>query len=213
MTDAALNHVHPGIDPAKFRDPATTADGSTRASVALNRLAMLWFKTGTLCNLECANCYIESSPTNDRLVYLTAAEVRRFLDEADTRGGTAEIGFTGGEPFMNPDFLPMLRDALGRHDIRHDGPREKLKRNAKSTGTRQRRQMTKVCRKARQVRIIRGADDFARSQFGAGVEIMTRTRTVAMAPAAPHALRPPRYPTNNPEPAAPSQVGIDRYPA
>ena len=114
MTDAALNPVHPGIDPAKFRDPATTADGSKRASVALNRLATLWFNTGTLCNLECANCYIESSPTNDRLVYLTAAEVRRFLDEADARGGTAEIGFTGGEPFMNPDFLPMLRDALSR---------------------------------------------------------------------------------------------------
>jgi hypothetical protein len=25
----------------------------------------------TLCNLACENCYIESSPENDRLVYLT----------------------------------------------------------------------------------------------------------------------------------------------
>jgi uncharacterized Fe-S cluster-containing radical SAM superfamily protein len=114
MTDAALNPVHPGIDPSKFRDPDTTADGSRRASVALKRLQTLWFNTGTLCNLECANCYIESSPTNDRLVYLSAGEVARLLDEADARGETVEIGFTGGEPFMNPDFIPMLRDALGR---------------------------------------------------------------------------------------------------
>ncbi|MDA1070098.1 MAG: radical SAM protein, partial [Proteobacteria bacterium] len=27
--------------------------------------------------------------------------------------GTREIGFTGGEPFMNPDFLAMVGDALG----------------------------------------------------------------------------------------------------
>jgi hypothetical protein len=28
--------------------------------------------------------------------------------------GTREIGFTGGEPFMNPDMLGMLHSALGR---------------------------------------------------------------------------------------------------
>ena len=28
--------------------------------------------------------------------------------------GTREIGFTGGEPFMNPDILPILGDALAR---------------------------------------------------------------------------------------------------
>ena len=27
---------------------------------------------------------------------------------------TREIGFTGGEPFMNPDILSMLGDALDR---------------------------------------------------------------------------------------------------
>ena len=60
------------LDPTKFRDPYQTADGSVRAQVALERLDTLWFNTGTLCNLACENCYIESSPTNDRLVYLRA---------------------------------------------------------------------------------------------------------------------------------------------
>ncbi|KLE34797.1 radical SAM protein [Aurantiacibacter luteus] len=101
----------------KFADPLVTADGSERASVALTHLDTLWFATGTLCNLACANCYIESSPTNDALIYLTAAEVTRFLDEIEAQG-VREIGFTGGEPFMNPHILAMIEDALSRgHEV------------------------------------------------------------------------------------------------
>ena len=100
---------------AKFTHPDRTADGSPRAHVPLVALETLWFNTGTLCNLACANCYIESSPTNDALVYLAAADVGRFLDEiADAGLPTREIGFTGGEPFMNPAIIAMLDDALGR---------------------------------------------------------------------------------------------------
>ena len=103
------------LDPAKFKDPDVTAKGERRAAVALTRLETLWFNTGTLCNITCANCYIESSPRNDRLVYLTAAEVAAYLDEIGRDGlGTKLIGFTGGEPFMNPDLPAMLEDALGR---------------------------------------------------------------------------------------------------
>ena len=79
----------------------------------LNRLETLWINTGTLCNLACKTCYIESSPTNDALVYLTLAEVERYLDEAEALR-TREIGFTGGEPFMNRDMIGMMRSALGR---------------------------------------------------------------------------------------------------
>jgi uncharacterized Fe-S cluster-containing radical SAM superfamily protein len=105
----------PPLDPRKFRDPDTTAKGERRASVGLKSLDTLWINTGTLCNLTCANCYIESSPTNDRLVYLSAAEVAAYLDEIAALGlPTQQIGFTGGEPFMNPDFMAMVEDALGR---------------------------------------------------------------------------------------------------
>lgn len=97
----------------KFVDPFVTATGAPRASVSLGALETLWFNTGTLCNLACDNCYIESSPRNDRLVYLTREEVRRFLDQARERDHPpVEIGFTGGEPFMNPDILPMIADSL-----------------------------------------------------------------------------------------------------
>ena len=100
---------------AKVTDPDRTADGSPRAHVPLVALETLWFNTGTLCNLACANCYIESSPTNDALVYLAAADVARLLDEiAETGLPTREIGFTGGEPFMNREIIAMLADALGR---------------------------------------------------------------------------------------------------
>lgn len=105
----------PRLDPAKFRDPFVTAKGETRARVGLKALTTLWFNTGTLCNLTCLNCYIESSPTNDALVYLSAAEARAYLDEIAALGlPVREIGFTGGEPFMNPDILEMIADALDR---------------------------------------------------------------------------------------------------
>ena len=107
--------VERALDPAKFRDPRVTAKGERRAVVALKRLRTLWFNTGTLCNLICRNCCIESSPSNDRLVYLSAAEVAEYLDEIERDGlGTEEIGFTGGEPFMNPAFPAMLEEALRR---------------------------------------------------------------------------------------------------
>jgi hypothetical protein len=103
------------LDPRKFQDPFVTAAGERRARVALKSLDTLWFNTGTLCNLACKHCYIESSPRNDRLVYLSAAEVADYLGEIDRlRLGTRLIGFTGGEPFMNPELPAMLELALAR---------------------------------------------------------------------------------------------------
>jgi len=95
---------------AKFDDPDWTAKGERRASVALRRLDTLWFNTGTLCNITCGHCYIESSPTNDRLAYIAPDDVRPYLDEIESLGlRTREIGFTGGEPFLNRD-LPTIAE-------------------------------------------------------------------------------------------------------
>jgi hypothetical protein len=99
----------------KFEHPDWTAAGEPRASVALARLQTLWINTGTLCNIACEHCYIESSPSNDRLAYITREEARAFYDEIEAgRLGTREIGFTGGEPFMNPQILGLIEDALAR---------------------------------------------------------------------------------------------------
>ena len=111
MAQASLLPLAPG----KFQDPFVTADGAQRAQIALKALETLWFNTGTLCNLTCEHCYIESSPTNDRLTYLTAAEVAEYLDEIEADAlPTSLIGFTGGEPFMNPELPVMLEDVLSR---------------------------------------------------------------------------------------------------
>ncbi|MCT4608737.1 MAG: radical SAM protein [Pelagimonas sp.] len=99
----------------KFQDPLVTAKGETRATVALTNPQTLWFNTGTLCNIECVNCYILSSPKNDQLVYLTADEVETYLVQLEERDwGVTEIGFTGGEPFMNPAMIDMARRSLAR---------------------------------------------------------------------------------------------------
>ncbi|MFA7431910.1 MAG: radical SAM protein [Rhodospirillaceae bacterium] len=109
MPDGGRQH------PTKFTDPAVTTGGEPRAVVALNRLTTLWVNTGTLCNIACTGCYIESGPKNDALAYLTPDDLRPFLDEIETRAlGTTEIGFTGGEPFMNPHILTLLEDCLER---------------------------------------------------------------------------------------------------
>lgn len=109
MSDALISREFP----TRFTNPDRTADGSRRARVTLERLETLWINTGTLCNLTCRSCYIESSPTNDRLSYLTRAELGGYLDElAELRAGTRTIGFTGGEPFMNPHLIGMLEDTL-----------------------------------------------------------------------------------------------------
>jgi len=103
------------LDPGKFRDVLVTARGEERALVRFRALETLWFNTGTLCNVTCRNCYIESSPRNDRLAYLSAAEVAAYLDEIGRDGhATRLIGFTGGEPFMNRELPAMLEDVLSR---------------------------------------------------------------------------------------------------
>jgi len=101
--------------PEKFTDIYKTADGKQRAFVDLKSLKTLWFNTGTLCNIACSNCYIQSSPTNDSLVFLSKSEVNAFLDEVRYRNGTVnEIGFTGGEPFVNPDMIGIAECSLDK---------------------------------------------------------------------------------------------------
>src|SRR6056297_3008034 len=97
----------------KFADPAWTAGAEPRASVDLEELSTLWLNTGTLCNLECENCYIESSPRNDRLVYITLDEVKSYLSEAEADFGELQgVGYTGREPFMNPEMIESLDETL-----------------------------------------------------------------------------------------------------
>ncbi len=116
MEACARSELAPSVPgTVKYADPWFTVDGNPRAEVEFRQLETLWFNTGTLCNLACQGCYIESSPTNDRLQYLTLDEVEAYLDEIRASGDpTDEIGFTGGEPFMNPDLVSMVKTCLDR---------------------------------------------------------------------------------------------------
>lgn len=105
----------------KFQEMKVTAKGEERASVKLRSLDTLWFNTGTLCNLECKNCYIESSPKNDRLSYLSVEDVDQYLIEIKEQNlGTRLIGLTGGEPFLNPSIMAIIeKNSLLRPRVTH----------------------------------------------------------------------------------------------
>src|SRR6516164_7646854 len=80
--------------------------------VALPHLDELWFQvTGTVCNLACRHCFISCSPHNHAFGYLDLAAVCRLLDEAAALG-VKEYYFTGGEPFLHPELVPMLEATL-----------------------------------------------------------------------------------------------------
>ena len=96
-----------------FLNKNFTSDGKPRAYVELRNIETLWFNTGTLCNLKCNDCYIESSPTNKNLQYINLKEVKKYIEEVkENNFGTKHVGLTGGEPFMNPFILDILNYLL-----------------------------------------------------------------------------------------------------
>ncbi len=103
--------------PPPFSNPNFTLKGDPRAIVPFSTMKTFWVNTGTICNIACKNCYIESSPKNDSLVYLADTDLSPFLDELEQMsegGDLAEIGFTGGEPFINPYMTKMMLDSMER---------------------------------------------------------------------------------------------------
>ena len=113
----------------KFDHPQITAKGETRASVSFGGMKTLWFNTGTLCNIACVNCYIESSPKNDRLVYLTKADVLPYLDELDAIHDVNRF-IPPNPPRQTPQgFIASAKRAINRwlnRDHHGDGPRHAL---------------------------------------------------------------------------------------
>jgi AdoMet-dependent heme synthase len=80
--------------------------------VPMLALDTLWFQVaGTICNIECTHCFISCSPKNHSHGMLSLADVERRLAEARELG-VREYYFTGGEPFMNRELLPILQATL-----------------------------------------------------------------------------------------------------
>lgn len=80
--------------------------------VGLQQLDSLWFQiTGTLCNLECTHCFVSCSPENHSFGFIDYDRVIEALRESVTLG-VKEYYFTGGEPFMHPRLIDILRQTL-----------------------------------------------------------------------------------------------------
>ncbi|MCH7727637.1 MAG: radical SAM protein [Planctomycetes bacterium] len=81
-------------------------------TIGLSSLDHLWFQVaGTRCNLTCTHCFISCSPKNDLFGFLSLEQVKRSLEESVAHG-VKEYYFTGGEPFLNPDMVPILVESL-----------------------------------------------------------------------------------------------------
>jgi AdoMet-dependent heme synthase len=81
-------------------------------NVPMRSLDTLWFQVaGTICNIACTHCFISCSPANHSHEMLTLAEVEARLAEARELG-VREYYFTGGEPFLKRDMIPILAATL-----------------------------------------------------------------------------------------------------
>lgn len=93
-----------GILPLAARDSAPI--------LPLSALDVLWFQVaGTVCNIECAHCFIGCGPANHAHEFLSLRDVRRRLDESVVLG-VKEYYFTGGEPFLHREIVEILEAAL-----------------------------------------------------------------------------------------------------
>lgn len=92
-----------------INSPVTAEPAPTAPFVGLSTL---WIQiTGTWCNLECRHCINASGPRAPWLKPLRAETIRRAIAEAEA-AGVKEIYFTGGEPFLHGEILPLLELAL-----------------------------------------------------------------------------------------------------
>jgi MoaA/NifB/PqqE/SkfB family radical SAM enzyme len=75
-------------------------------------MSKLWIYTNYDCNLKCAYCLAESSPSAPRRA-LSLPVVQQLIDEALALD-FSEVFFTGGEPFILDDIYDMLAYASAR---------------------------------------------------------------------------------------------------
>ncbi len=68
---------------------------------------LIWIFTAR-CDLDCKHCYVK--PRLSRVKELPLEEKLKLIEEAGELG-VEYMGFTGGEPFIHPDFIELLRAA------------------------------------------------------------------------------------------------------
>jgi uncharacterized Fe-S cluster-containing radical SAM superfamily protein len=88
------------------------AGGRVFPAQPLHHLDALWLQVaGTLCNLSCTHCFVSCGPGDLHHPLMTREEVRERVAEGVALG-VKELYFTGGEPFMHPEFEAILAGSL-----------------------------------------------------------------------------------------------------
>ena len=82
----------------------------------LKRLKECWFHLTDRCNLSCSHCLFAASPGKSRTLPQSQLEAaaRQALEL-----GCRLFYFTGGEPFLYPDFFPWLTCLLSQNPQAH----------------------------------------------------------------------------------------------
>ncbi|MBU0682357.1 MAG: methyltransferase domain-containing protein [Proteobacteria bacterium] len=90
------------------RPPAPAYTGRA-GHLQLESLKECWFHITNHCNLCCEHCLFSAGPTCRES--LARVELDRALAQAQSLGCRLYL-FTGGEPFMYPDFSGVIKDVL-----------------------------------------------------------------------------------------------------
>ena len=101
------------ISPRHGESWTHTREGDPRGYIETTALKELWIHTGSACNLSCPFCLEGSHPGDNRIPLLKLDEVKPFIHEA-VELGVQKLSFTGGEPFVNRDFVNIL-DFTSQH--------------------------------------------------------------------------------------------------
>jgi len=100
--------------PAPVEPEAPASGDDAELKLPLLWLDTLWVQvTGTVCNIACKHCFISCGPKVTTHAIMPPAEVHRALVDGEA-AGMRSVWYTGGEPFVHPQILDIVDDALAR---------------------------------------------------------------------------------------------------
>ena len=99
---------------SRFNDssPATIYKGRSKYR-ALNHVKECWFHITNQCNMSCRHCLFCSNP-NDQSI-MPCSDIIESINSVYNLGCHV-FYFTGGEPFIHPDFKKICKHIFQKHD-------------------------------------------------------------------------------------------------
>ena len=95
-----------------FMPPPRPTQSDDAPVVHLEALDQLWFQVaGTVCNLRCTHCFISCGPDNHSAWFMERSDIEAAL-RTSVELGVKEYYYTGGEPFMHREIVPILARTL-----------------------------------------------------------------------------------------------------